>query len=62
MHYSSVRVYGIIMRGALRDYLYRNTAEKSNKHRITAQKCSETPTSQFKVLSTPTINLIRISM
>ena len=43
--------YGIIMRGTLGDCLHRNTAEKNNKHRITAKKRSETPTSQFKVLS-----------
>ena len=46
-----VRVYGIIMRGTLGDSLHRNTAEKNNEHRITAKKRSETPTSQFKVLS-----------
>ena len=51
MYYSSVRVYGIIMRETLGDSLHRNTAEKNNKHRITAKKRSETPTSQFKVLS-----------
>ena len=51
MHDSSVSVYGMIMRGTLGYCLYRNTAEKSNKHRITAKKSSETPTSQFKVLS-----------
>ena len=43
--------YGIIMRGTLGDCLRRNTAEKNNKHRITPEKRSETPTSQFKVLS-----------
>ena len=43
--------YGIIMRGTLGDCLHRNTAEKNNKHRITAKKRGETPTSQFKVLS-----------
>ena len=51
MHYSSVRVYGIIMRGTLGDCLYRNTTEKYNKDRITAKIRCETPTSQFKVLS-----------
>ena len=29
------------------DCLHRNTAEKNNKHRITAKKRGETPTSQF---------------
>ena len=51
MHDSSVRVYGMIMRGTLGDCLYRNAAEKNNKHRINAKKRSETPTSQFEVLS-----------
>ena len=51
MHYSSVRAYGIIMRGALWDCLHRNNAEKNNKHHITAKKRSQTQTSQFKILS-----------
>ena len=37
--------------GDIGDSLHRNTAEKNNKHRITAKKRGETPTSQFKVLS-----------
>ena len=39
MYYSSVRVYGLIMRGTLRDCPHRNAAEKkknNNKHPITA--------------------------
>ena len=47
MYYSSVRVYVIIMRGTLGDCPDRNTAEKNNKHPITAKKRGETPTSQL---------------
>ena len=47
MFYCSVRVQGMIMRGTLGDCPHRNTAEKNNKHRITAKKRGETPTSQF---------------
>ena len=48
MYYSSVRVYGIITRGTLGDCPHRNIAEtENNKHRITAKKRGETPTSQF---------------
>ena len=48
MYYSSVRVYGIIMRGTLGDCPHRKAPrKKNNKHRITAKKRGETPTSQF---------------
>ena len=56
MHYSSVRVYGIIMRGTLGDCLYRNIAEKNNKHRITAKNLVKHQHRNLKFC--PTINLI----
>ena len=60
MSYSSVRVYGIIMRETLGDSLHRNTAEKNNKHRITAKKVAKHRHRYLKFC--PTINLIQISM
>ena len=48
MYYSSVRADGIIRTGTLGDCPQRKTAEtENNKHRITAKKRGETPTSQF---------------
>ena len=44
------------MRGTLGDCPHRNTAEKNNRHRITAKKRGEAPT------FCPSINLVQISI